>query len=305
MRWRRVVRLRALAKINLSLEVVGVRRDGYHELRSVFQSIALHDTLTFRAARGPLQIASDDPACPSGVDNLVWRAADAVWKAVNRHTEPRDVAVRIMKRIPMRAGLGGGSSDAAAAIRGLAALWRIPLSPDRQRLIARTLGADVPFFVEGGTTLGVDRGDRLKPLADVPAAWVVVVVPPFGVSTTDAYGWWDEVEGRTPVLMRPSARKGRRSLGNDLQEPVAAHHPEIRTIVESLRSLGASHAAMTGSGSAVFGLFDRRSAAAAAGRSLSGGRGKLFVTRTVGRAEYARLARIPAHRIHLAFAPRG
>jgi 4-diphosphocytidyl-2-C-methyl-D-erythritol kinase len=183
------MRVRAFAKINLSLRVAGARDDGYHELRTIFQSIALHDTLTFHRRRGPFALTCDDPACPSDDANLIWRAADRMWKAARRSGPPRDVAVDVKKRIPLQAGLGGGSSDAAAALRVFARLWRAP--DPSVPAAAVELGADVPYFLEGGTVLGLDRGDLLYPLIDYPAAWVVLVLPAFGVSTEEAFAWWD------------------------------------------------------------------------------------------------------------------
>src|SRR5258707_7639603 len=111
------MRVRAFAKINRSLRVLGVRPDGFHELRTVFQSIALHDTLTIRAIHGPFQLTCDDPDCPADERNLIWRAAEQVWKAAKRRGAPRDVSIHLAKRIPLQAGLGGGSSDAPAAVR--------------------------------------------------------------------------------------------------------------------------------------------------------------------------------------------
>src|SRR5437773_3890901 len=143
------VRVSAYAKINLSLRVLGVRLDGYHELRTIFQSIALHDTLTARVRRGPFALQCDDPKCPADETNLVWRAAEQVWAASGRGGTMRDVEVRLTKRIPLEAGLGGGSSDAAAALRVFGSLWRVKDGPLRD--IAATLGADVPYFLEGGT----------------------------------------------------------------------------------------------------------------------------------------------------------
>ena len=143
------VRVSAYAKINLSLRVLGVRPDGYHELRTIFQSIALHDTLTARVRRGPLALQCDDPACPADETNLVWRAAERAWAAAGRRGIMSGVEVRLTKRIPLRAGLGGGSSDAAAALRVFGSLWR--LKEPALREIAATLGADVPYFLEGGT----------------------------------------------------------------------------------------------------------------------------------------------------------
>src|SRR5262249_50574910 len=173
------MRVRAFAKINLSLRVLGTRPDGYHELRTTFQSIALHDTLSIRRVDGPLRFTCDDPSCPDGADNLVVRAAARVWRAAGKRGAPRGVRIHLAKRIPMEGGLGGGSSDAAAAVRAFGRLWRV--DDERQRAIGRELGADVPYFFEGGTALGVDRGDRITPLADIDRAWVVLVLPSVGV----------------------------------------------------------------------------------------------------------------------------
>src|SRR5438552_3895548 len=173
------VQVRAPAKINLTLRILGTRPDGYHELRTMFQSVALHDTLTFTATAGPFAIACDHPRCPTDESNLVWRAGDALWQAAGRRGKPFGVHVFIRKQIPIEAGLGGGSSDAAAALRALATLWDLSIDADRLYLIARDLGADVPFFFEGGTVLCVDRGDVLYPLIDRPSASVVLVFPPF------------------------------------------------------------------------------------------------------------------------------
>ena len=200
------MRVPAFAKINRSLRVLGLRPDGYHELRTEFQSIALHDTLVIDARRGPFRLTCDDLECPSDETNLVWRAAALAWKAARRRGEPRGVAIHLEKRIPMQSGLGGGSSDAAAALRGLGRIWRVDRTTQRE--IATSLGADVPYFLDGGTMLGEDRGDRLSRLPDARRVWVVLVIPSFGVSTKDAYGWWD--------ADRPRPRGS-----NDLQAVVA------------------------------------------------------------------------------------
>jgi 4-diphosphocytidyl-2-C-methyl-D-erythritol kinase len=288
------VRVRAYAKINLSLRVLGIRADGYHELRTIFQTLALYDTLTIRARRGPFVLRCDDPACPTDDTNLIWRAAAAI-RAESRHRGAlRDLEISLTKRIPMQAGLGGGSSDAAAALRVLAGLWQVK-APVVRRL-AQSLGADVPYFLEGGTALGLDRGDVLYPLADYPPAWVTLVLPRFGVSTVEAYQWWDQAIR----AVSPAAADG----VNDLQAPVAAHHPEISRIVKRLQRAGAVHAAMSGSGSAVFGLFSTRAAAERAAGVLAGPARRALVTRTLNRTTYQRLAGIAAHRINLPFAPR-
>lgn len=293
------LRVRACAKINLTLRVLGVRPDGYHELRTVFQSIALHDTLRFTAAPGPLRIVCDDPRVPVDERNLVWRAADVLWRAAGRRGAVEGVRIALRKRIPMQAGLGGGSSDAAAAVRTLARVWCPDMPLAELERLGATLGADVPFFFRGGTVLGVERGDRLFQLADAGRSWVVLAQPDFGVSTADAYAWFDAAHGASAVATRrPPAQSSRASAagpfgdgGNDLQAPVAARHPAIRRLIRALTIHGASWAAMSGSGSACFGLFATKGeavAAAAAVAPVASSRCRSCVTRAVTAAEFAR-----------------
>ena len=287
----RCLRIRALAKVNLSLRVLGIRPDGYHELRTTFQSLALHDTLTLTPARGVLSLTCDDSACPADASNLVWVAAERLWRADGRRGRPSGVAIAIAKRIPMQAGLGGGSSDAAAALRALSLFWGVRTGPGALRAIAGQLGADVSFFLEGGTALGVERGDVLYPLLDRPPASVVLVDSGFGVSTLDAYGWWDaaNADGARPRSSWPvSPESGER--GNDLEAPVVAHHRAIGRIVKRLASLGSQQAAMSGSGSVVFGLFSSESSAMEAAAALAAPGRVITVTRTVSRREYQRLS---------------
>jgi len=281
------IRVRTFAKINLALRILGVRRDGYHELRTIFQAIALFDTLTVRQRRGPFAITCDDPAVPTDGTNLVARAAAVAWAARGRKGPPRDIAVRIHKGIPMQAGLGGGSSDAAAMLRVFANLWH--LRKDRLRFTAREIGADVPFFLFGGRAMGLERGDRIVRLQDLPSAHVVIVMPPFGISTKDAYRWWDRDRGRrTPREPRVSARH--LQAVNDLQEPVTRRHPAIARIIEELFRSGAKQAAMSGSGAAAFGLFDRASTAQSAADGLRRRGRRVETTRTLTYAQCRALA---------------
>jgi 4-diphosphocytidyl-2-C-methyl-D-erythritol kinase len=209
------------------------------------------------------------------------------------------VQIRIVKRIPMQAGLGGGSSDAAAALAALAVSWRMRPTAADLGSIGRQLGADVPFFFEGGTALGLERGDLLFPLPDVTTSWVVLALPSFGVSTKDAYGWWDAAwsssKGRRHLHPSDPALTGFRlpssEIVNDLEDPVVAHHPEVGRLVSRFRRLGAIHAAMSGSGSAVFGLFATRDDADRAARSLIRPQLRVLVTRTVGRHAFQRSSR--------------
>jgi 4-diphosphocytidyl-2-C-methyl-D-erythritol kinase len=187
------MRVRAFAKMNRSLRVIATRADGYHELRTIFQSIALHDTLTVRSVRGTFELTCDDPACPADDSNLVARAAARMWAAAGRSGVPRGLAIHLRKCIPMQAGLGGGSSDAAAALRVLAKRWHV--ADSKVRAEAAALGADVPYFLEGGTALGLERGDLLFPLSEPASAWVVLVIPTFGVSTKEAFAWFDASKG--------------------------------------------------------------------------------------------------------------
>lgn len=289
----RRVRVRACAKINLTLRVLGLRADGYHELRTTFQSLALHDTLTFTSARGPFAITSDDPQCPTDESNLVWKAAARLWESAGRGPGVTGVRVHIRKRVPTRAGLGGGSSDAASALRALGEFWQLRVPALEVERIGRSLGADVAFFLKGGTVLGVERGDLLFPLQDTEPAWVVLARPDVGVSTSEAYRWWDEEhlaaprsESVVPCRSAPESAARREERLNDLQPVVVARHPRISRLIRRLERLGARSTAMSGSGSAVFGLFEARRPAELAAAALAGPGVSAWLTRTTSRRRY-------------------
>lgn len=296
------VSVRAHAKINLDLRVLGTRPDGFHELRTVFQAVSLHDTITCLPREGPFAIECSAAGVPLDASNLIWRAAAALWRALRRSGPVRDVVIRLEKRIPLQAGLGGGSADAAATLVGLAAAWRVPIRPAQMIDVAASLGADVPFFLAGGTALGLGRGDEVYPLADLPRHWIVLVVPGFGVSTGEAYGWYDAERelARGPAVREPQYVPGpwpsrAAQMINDLEAPIARHHPEIDQMKAALRRAGAVAAAMSGSGSAVFGLFQKRRDALAAVDRLSGSGWRVLLTESLGRGEYARRARPRRH----------
>jgi 4-diphosphocytidyl-2-C-methyl-D-erythritol kinase len=289
------VAARAHAKINLDLRVLGTRVDGFHELRTVFQAVALHDTITCVPRDGPLAIECDTAGVPLDAGNLVWKAADVLWRSIRRTGPPRDVLIRLDKRIPLQAGLGGGSADAAATLLALVRLWRIPVRPSQLTDLAATLGADVPFFLSGGTALGLGRGDEVYPLADLPRHWIVLVIPGFGVSSADAYKWYDEERdlGRGPSVREPQHVPGpwpsrAAQMINDLEAPIARHHPEIDQMKIALRRAGALAAAMSGSGSTVFGLFQRRKDAVDAVTRLSGAGWRVMLTESLDRGAYTR-----------------
>jgi 4-diphosphocytidyl-2-C-methyl-D-erythritol kinase len=293
--------VRAHAKVNLDLRVLGTRPDGYHELRTVFQSIELHDTLVCEDRPGVFALKCRRPGVPLDSSNLVWRAASSLWAALGRAGEPRDTLVTIQKSIPVQAGLGGGSANAAAALVGLGRLWGgAPMSLLRE--VGAGIGSDVPFFLSGGTALGLGRGEEIYPLVDLPAHWIVVVLPPFGVSTGEAYSWYDEdrtagVKDSREIQVLPVPWPSRAAqMINDLEPPVVRRHPEIGSIKTALREAGASASAMSGSGSAVFGLFRGRAAAAKVVKPLSRGGMTVVLTRTLTRADYERRARPVAKR---------
>jgi 4-diphosphocytidyl-2-C-methyl-D-erythritol kinase len=293
----RPVVARAHAKVNLDLRVLGTRPDGYHELRTVFQTIDLHDVLTAQHRPGPFALKCRTPGIPLDETNLAWRSAAALWRALGRGGDPCDTVVTIEKRIPVEAGLGGGSADAAASLRALARLWGgAPISLLRE--VAAGVGSDVPFFLSGGTALGLGRGEEIYPLVDLPRHWIVIVRPPFGVSTAEAYGWYDEDraagvrEPRSELQILPVPWPTRAAqMINDLEPPVMRRHPEIGTIKVALREAGAAAAAMSGSGSAVFGLFRTRPAAARAHRALSRQSSSVLLSRSLSRAEHEARAR--------------
>src|SRR5262245_9307696 len=162
------VSIRAHAKINLDLRVLGMRADGFHELRTVFQAISLHDTVRCIPREGPFAIECAIAGVPLDETNLIWRAAQTLWRSLRRSGPVRDVTVQLEKRIPLQAGLGGGSADAAAALVALARAWRIPVRLSQLTDVAAHIGSDVPFFLAGGTALGLGRGEEVYPLADLP-----------------------------------------------------------------------------------------------------------------------------------------
>lgn len=291
------VRLNAFAKVNMRLEVMGRRADGYHELRTIFQTISLHDTLTLEAARGSrveLVVEGDAGlAAEPARGNLVHRAIEAARKEVGWR---RGVRARLVKRIPVGRGLGGGSSDAAAALVGMMRLARKEIPAARLIEIGASLGADVPFFLFGGRALGVGRGDEIYPLPDGPRQTVVVVSPKnIAVRTADAYGWL--AAGLTKRRKAPtlwcfcalcwSAQET--GLFNDFEAAVFPRHPRLGKIKRELLQRGAAEVSLAGSGSAVFALF--RSPAKARRAAQGFPQDQVFICDTVSRGEYRRARR--------------
>jgi 4-diphosphocytidyl-2-C-methyl-D-erythritol kinase len=293
----RTVVLRPSAKINLTLHVGAVRPDGFHEIRTLLQSLALSDTLTFSARPGPFALSVRAPGVPADRSNLIWRAAELLWTSSGRAGEPRDAHVKLEKHIPVAAGLGGGSADAAAALAGLNQIWNTRRSRRDLMTLGAQLGSDVPFFLQGGTALGVGRGDELYPIDDISPFGVIVLKPSFGVATADAYRWFDEdrahagAEATTPVVRRHEVEVGwpggAVTLFNDLEGPVGQRHAAIGEMIGACIREGALAAAMTGSGSAVYGIFPPAVARRAL-KALQRPDWLVILTRTATRREAAR-----------------
>lgn len=258
-----VIRTTAWAKINFWLEITGKRPDGYHTLDINFQTISLGDRLSFRPARS-LRLRCSDPALPVDDRNIAMKAARRLQAELK---ESRGAAIYLKKVVPMGAGLGGGSADAAAVLTGLLRLWKRRLPPATLQRLAVELGADVPFFLKGGYCRAGGIGDQLRPQKPLPILWLVLVWPGFGVNTKHAYskvrlpfadgaaGAQSVRLGRSPVRLR---------LFNRFESLVFPDHPELPALKDELLRMGCRGALMSGSGSAVYGIVD----SAAAGRRI-------------------------------------
>ncbi len=253
------MKLKSFAKINLGLEVLGKRPDGYHEIRTLFQSIDFHDEIEFEEAEpGVLSLEGDDPAIPWDERNLIHRAA-----VLLRGVAARDVGtrIRVRKRIPAGAGLGGGSSNAAVTLLALNRLWHVGLGRTGLQDMAARLGSDVAYFLEGGLCLGEGRGERLSALEDLPPLFGVIALPPVVSLTAEVYGRF-----RPSLTSRLKASKISRflqsreigSLENRLERTVFRLYPQLKDIKRFFQGRGAALSLVTGSGSAVFGLFRTR-----------------------------------------------
>ena len=279
----------AHAKINWALNITGRRPDGYHTLDMVMQRIALADEMTFDPSEDiHLTVNGVEPADPE--QNLVVRAA----RALNRHANTRHGArIALVKRIPARAGLGGGSADCAQTLKALNALWELGLSDDALREIGLSLGADVPFCLTGGLARVTGIGECLSPIPGAPSIPLVLVTPGGGLSTGQVFSLWDS-GGYGPValdawaLARAITARDLARLDalcrNALTAPAVQLMPEIAVLIDRLRALGAGAAFMTGSGSTVVGAFGNESAARRAAGALPGAR----VTRTLTASDISR-----------------
>lgn len=283
--------LPSFAKINLRLLVTGLRRDGYHTLDTIFQALELHDTLTFRFRRSSeFQVTLDvgKSKIPTDSGNLISQACSAFHEV---YPLKHSIHVTVRKRIPSESGLGGGSSNAGCTLIALSKLYDWPIPRVGLLRIARRLGADVPFFLYGGTAHGTRRGDLIRQVPDWPPKQVLLVHPKIRCSTPEIYRKFDEMDLLTrrrdfnKILsdQKPESRREFVSLiENDLEKVVVSLYPEIGSIKKRLLTLGATATAVTGSGSVVFGLFEDQLELAAAAKQIPGS----IRTRFVDRKEY-------------------
>ena len=267
------VKIRAPAKINLGLRVVGQRVDGYHLLDTIMVPVSLYDDIQIkksarkaRSSSSRLTVICDNSAVPSNEGNIVFRAANLI---IKENSIREFVTIHIKKRIPIGAGLGGGSSDAAATLIGMNSLFRLNYSTGHLKRRAYGLGADVPFFIDRRPARARGIGERLTPIDTLPWNWAVIVYPGFPVATSWVYRKFaaklTKPMANTSIISPLRKSSGQqRLLVNDLESVTLARYPRIAVLKEELIAEGAAGALMSGSGSAVFGLFDSRGNAARA-----------------------------------------
>jgi 4-diphosphocytidyl-2-C-methyl-D-erythritol kinase len=263
--------VKSFAKINLGLEIVGKRPDGYHDIRTLFQSITLADAIEIEPApAGVLELAGDDPAVAWDGTNLILRAARVLLEKTGKNEGAR---IAVKKNIPAGRGLGGGSSNAAATLLALDKMWGLGLGAASLAGLARGLGADVPFFLMGGLCLGEEIGDKLTPLPDLAPVPCLLVFPPFPIPTPSIYagvGPSLTSPGKVSKIERFLESRDFGLLENDLERVIFRAFPELERWKSFFRERGALLAQVSGSGSAVYGLFPDPASAEAARRRLPG-----------------------------------
>ena len=329
--------VRAYAKINLGLYIGPRREDGFHELRTVYQTVDVYDTVRVTAGSGTgIEIRCKNPNVPLDESNTCWRVAERVMRALKQR---RRVIIQIEKNLPVRGGLGGVSSNAAAAMLALERELGQALSPDDRLSIAAEVGSDVPLFLVGGTVLGIGHGEQVLPLPDLPPLDVVIATPEVGVSTPQAFADWDALmageraaltpahpasrmnvfshavfvwlagslsgvpvkdrdraENVTPERAKAAGYGGseqtplldlvRAGIENDFERVVFPQYPELREVKRVLEREGARHASLSGSGSALFGLFETPEAAQRAAARVKEKGIPAQATRTLSRTDY-------------------
>ena len=319
------ISLPSFAKINLGLRIGALRPDGFHELRTIYQTIALYDFIKVSVGRrSGIEIRCKDPRVPAASTNTCWRVVE---RAIPALKAERRVVIEIEKRLPVQGGLGGASGNAVASLLGLELALRKKLPAAERMRIAAEVGSDLPLFFIGGAVLGVGRGEEVYPLPDLPSMPCVVALPEVAVSTPKAFAEWDQLSlgnakltpstqsdrmlefsrkiaawlsaapnssrrrsgvsardgGRAENLLLDLVRTG---IENDFERVVFPKYPELREVKRVLEEAGARYASLSGSGSAIYGLFDSREKAEAAAKKLVRDGTRALVTSTLTRRQY-------------------
>ncbi len=250
-------KIKSFAKINLGLEITGKREDGYHNLRTLFQTVDFYDILEFKEIRSnDIILGGTDSSVPWDESNLIFKAASLLKE---RDLSSRGIEIWVEKNIPPGKGLGGGSSNAAMTLYALNRIWALDLEKDELMNLAGKLGADVPYFLEGGFCLGMGRGDKLTPLEDLDPFYCLLVLPPLSLSTATIYERFalSLTSGvKDSKIIRFLERREFELLENDLEETVFHQYPRLKDIKSLFRNQCSELSLVSGSGSAVFGLFD-------------------------------------------------
>jgi 4-diphosphocytidyl-2-C-methyl-D-erythritol kinase len=313
------VTIPSFAKINLGLRIGATRPDGFHDLRTVYQTIALHDVVSISIERGSgIGIRCEDPRVPTESTNSCFRIVERAVQALKVRAR---IVIEINKRLPVQGGLGGASGNAVAALLALERSLQRNLPAAERLQIAAEVGSDIPLFLIGGTVLGVGRGEEVYPLPDLPPTPCVIALPDIPISTPKAFADWDEEAKLTPSTHSDrmlefsreisawlnAAQIGRRSgvsargggraenllldlvrtgIENDFEKVVFPKYPELLEVKRVLEKAGAKYASLSGSGSAIYGLFDSQQKAEAAAKKLIRQRTRAVVTSTLTRRQY-------------------
>lgn len=282
----------APAKINLALDILGARPDGYHELRMIMQTVSLCDTVTVEETAGGFFLECDGDFLPVGKKSLEQWAAEAFFSAIGRPMP--GLRVTLQKVTPAYAGLGGGSADVAALLRLLRASYAPELSTEELERIGFAVGSDMPFCIRGGTCLAEGRGEVLTDLPPLPRCWIVLCKPDFGLPTPELFARVDgadlgerpDISGMAEALERGDLAGAARGLGNVFQQVLTAEESrETAAIQAAMLRLGALGAAMSGSGPTMFGLFDRLETAESCRRALAETYEQTYLAEPVGKFE--------------------
>lgn len=284
------ISVKAPAKINLTLDVLHKRDDGYHELEMVMTTIDLADRIDLTEKREGIGLESTSGFVPFDSRNLAYRAAAVIKERFNIK---KGVHIKINKEIPVAAGLAGGSSDAAATLKGLNRMWDLGLTVEELAELGLKLGSDVPFCVYGGTAIARGRGEKLTPLPSPPPCWVVLVKPPHGISTAEVFNAFrlDQVTSRPQLNNMQEALEKRdfsgicQELSNVLESVTLKQYPKVRHLKERMKAFGAPGVLMSGSGPTVFGLVEHENTAKRVMNGLRGFCRQVYTVRMLGGLE--------------------